>query len=383
MWETKAAVLEAVSIRADRTRTPASAAPWPRAVSEVHAAMPLALRDVLNRIAVGETVPAYGYGEALKLIASVRGPAKDIALGTLMAAAMSEGPRPQVVTALIDAALSLGASGERRLVTSPTSRVVVVAGSGKKGARTRNVSTPSALVAAAAGAKVIKVGSTATSSSLGSRDLIHALGIKERFHADDVAADLDTTGFAFLAVEPHIPAVDEFYGGRFYAPNPFSFGLAALASPVRGDITMYGLAHPRVDVAAAVLLAAGMGEVDVYTTRMPGSRMPGSAYLDEIGLTGTTLSSDGTLLVEEHLDAAVGMRLPEPCDAREAVRATLAVLSGHGDPSHHVLVVRNAARILANAGIHDSIASAMATADEIVSTGAALPLARHVGRAAR
>jgi anthranilate phosphoribosyltransferase len=131
--------------------------------------------------------------------------------------------------------------------------VLVLAGSGKKGRRTFNVSTPAALVAAAAGAQVIKVGSAATCSTLGSRDLVRALGLSEQRTAAGVRRALTGCGFAIVAVEPEIPVLDRLYGGRFHAPNPFSFGLAPLVSPVRGDFTVLGLSHPRVDVAAQVL----------------------------------------------------------------------------------------------------------------------------------
>jgi hypothetical protein len=90
---------------------------------------------------------------------------------------------------------------------------------------------------------------------------------------------------AFVAVEPEIPLLDGLYGGRFHAPNPFSFGLAPLVSPVRGDITVFGLSHPRVDVAGAVLGEFGMDQVEVLS-----SRLPTGEYLDEIAPVGHVLS---------------------------------------------------------------------------------------------
>jgi anthranilate phosphoribosyltransferase len=191
-----------------------------------------------------------------------------------------------------------------------------------------------------------------------------------------VRAELAICGFAFVAIEPEIPILDHLYGGRFYAPNPFSFGLAPLASPVRGDITIFGLSHPRVQVAAEVLTRFGLADVDVLTTRLPGG-----FYLDEIGCAGEVRwcrVRDGQpgpvesqkargLTKETFPPGSLSPRSPQ-----EAIERTGDLLAGDGLDSHRALVSVNAAHLLVRSGITDSMDEGVALADDILRSGAAL-----------
>ncbi|MFD6452826.1 hypothetical protein ACFWF3_18745 [Nocardia sp. NPDC060220] len=284
---------------------------------------------------------------------------------------MARGPEPDDVEALLRAALALDDRPPASEVGGAGPPVLLLAGSGKKGARTLNVSTPAALVAATAGAKVIKVGSAATSSALGSRDLVRALGVHERRTAEEVRGDLSRTGFSFVAIEPEIPVLDQLYGGRFHAPNPFSMGLAALASPVRGDRMVFGLAHPRVDVAARVLRRFGMADVDVIGTRLPDGR-----YIDEVGAFGEFRRCrvrDGRLRPVE-IETITGIPvsdLPAPVAPEEAIALTGDLLAGAGLDSHRDLVAVNAAHLLVLGEIVTSLAAGIRIANDIIRTGAA------------
>jgi anthranilate phosphoribosyltransferase len=337
--------------------------------------LPVAVRSVLTGISVGERIHATGLADAFAACVSLRPPIRDVVLGSLMTAVMARGPLAQDVVALLRSALEVDGREPPKTVSSDQP-VILLAGSGKKGLRTFNVSTPAALVAAAAGARVIKVGSAATSSALGSRDLVRAIGLAERQTADEVRADLAACGFSFVAIEPEIPILDRIYGGRFHAPNPFSFGLAPLASPVRGDITVFGLSHPRVDVAAQVLSQFDMPQVDVLATRLPGGR-----YLDEIGPVGETRwcrVRDGqigpvqTELAGRLVNVVPTAELPTPRSPEEAVHQAHNLLSGRGIDSHCVLVCLNAAHLLVLSGVVDSTSEGIETAEDVLKSGEAL-----------
>lgn len=189
-------------------------------------------------------------------------------------------------------------------------------------------------------------------------------------------SDLAICGFAFVAIEPEIPVLDRIYGGRFHAPNPFSFGLAPLVSPVRGDITVFGLAHPRVDVAAQVLGDFGMPQVDVVTTRLPGGH-----YVDELWTAGEVRwcrVRDGEPQ-RVHVQATqdlVKTTLPTepwtPSGPEEAIERTADLLAGRGLDSHRALVSLNAAHLLVLSGIAASIQGGMALADDVVRSGGAV-----------
>lgn len=338
--------------------------------------LPSAVREVLSWIAVGNHVTSAAFADSFLATVDLPAPTRDVVLGSLMTAMMARGPVADEVEALLRGALSVDSRASTQVISGGARPVLMLAGSGKKGVRTLNVSTPAALVAATAGASVIKVGSAATSSALGSRDLVRALGLREHRTADGVRDDLATSGFAFVAIEPEIPVLDELYGGRFHAPNPFSFGLAPLASPVRGDVTVFGLSHPRVDVAARVLSRFDMHHIDVLSTRLPSGH-----YLDEIGPAGELRwcrvrnGEVGPIEAEPASNmttTGLPRDLPTPRGADEAIERTGELLGGGGLDSHRALVALNAAHLLTLGGIAASLAAGLAVAEDILRSGAAL-----------
>lgn len=345
--------------------------------------LPDSVRALLMSIAVGDHVASDVLADAFQATVELPAPTRDVVLGSLMTAAMARGPEADDVEALLRSALAVDGREPAEVISGGDRPVLMLAGSGKKGVRTLNVSTPAALVAAAGGACVIKVGSAATSSALGSRDLVRALGLRENRTAEGARADLAACGFAFVAIEPEIPILDELYGGRFHAPNPFSFGLAPLASPVRGDVTVFGLSHPRVDVAARVLNRFGMDHVDVLTTRLPTGH-----YLDEIGPVGESRwcrvrnGKVGPVEAEpaDHSTTADSPgALPVPQGPEEAIERTGALLAGRGLDSHRTIVALNAAHLLVLGGIAASFQQGRDLAEDILRSGATLasiPVAR-------
>src|SRR5438045_6341316 len=85
--------------------------------------------------------------------------------------------------------------------------LVDTAGTGGDGARTINISTAAALVAAAAGAAVAKHGNRAVSSACGSADVLEALGFNLELGAASVAGSIDELGLGCLCAPTHHPAM--------------------------------------------------------------------------------------------------------------------------------------------------------------------------------
>lgn len=87
--------------------------------------------------------------------------------------------------------------------------LVDVVGTGGDGARSFNLSTGSALLAAAAGARVVKHGGGAVSGRSGSADVLAALGVTLPQTGLAARALLETTGFTFLHAPHFHPALRE------------------------------------------------------------------------------------------------------------------------------------------------------------------------------
>ncbi|WP_169732447.1 hypothetical protein [Haloglycomyces albus] len=174
---------------------------------------------------------------------------------------MTAGPTPEEVTALLQGATQRDGLRATSVDEVDGRPVVVVAGSGKKSLPSFNISTPAALIAATCGANVVKMGSHATSSPTGSRDLAASLSIPESVSASGILEQLRKCSFAFVPIESTVPSLNRVYGRRFHTVTPFSFGLAALACPLRPYATVFGLSHPKVDVATQVLTNFGFSRV--------------------------------------------------------------------------------------------------------------------------
>ena len=80
-------------------------------------------------------------------------------------------------------------------------------GTGGDGSGSLNLSTGTGLLAAAAGARVVKHGNRSISSQSGSADLLECLGMPLPLHEEEALACLEATGFTFLFAPAYHPAM--------------------------------------------------------------------------------------------------------------------------------------------------------------------------------
>ena len=178
--------------------------------------------------------------------------------------------------------------------------VIDVVGTGGDGARTFNISTTAALVAASAGAGVAKHGNRAVSSVSGSADVLEALGFTLEQPPERIAESIDTLGFGFMFAPLHHPAMRH-------------------AAPVRRELgtrTMFNVLGPLTNPAGARAGVFGVYSPDLARTvadalSVLGTRrafvVHGAGGIDE-------LSPAGPNLVLEVEDSEVRERVIDPLD---------------------------------------------------------------------
>jgi len=161
-----------------------------------------------------------------------------------------------------------------------TERAVDTVGTGGDGFNTINISTTAAIVAAAAGAKVVKHGNRAASSKSGSADLLEALGVNIDLSGAQVEQVFREVGIGFCFAPKFHPAM------RFAGPARKDLGvstvfniLGPLANPAKPQAAAIGVANDRMHLLMAQVLAAK--DVDGFVFR-------GDDGLDEISLATTT-----------------------------------------------------------------------------------------------
>lgn len=340
-------------------------------------APPAMLREAIYRISLSSPLPPGLLARSLTELLGLESFAKDHLLASLMSGLMARGPVESEVTELIRAALLLDEVAPATPRDHGVQGLVVLAGSGKKGLKTFNISTSSAIVAAAGGASVIKIGSYGTSSVMGSRDFASKMGLRQSRTSGAALSAVRRHGFAFVPVEETVPTLDSAYGGRFHVLTPFGFGLAALATPVVGDALIFGLSHPRVDLAASVLRRLGIHDAVVV-----GSESRAGYFSDELGVGDSSLLCelrDGRVgevrrLPADAMPGAGTVRrgtLSAPGSPDEALRWALEALTGRGNEQHIHVVALNAALVLRAAGRASDLAEGYERARGVIMGGQA------------
>src|ERR1700730_9538767 len=189
--------------------------------------------------------------------------------------------------------------------------LVDLVGTGGDRAHTVNISTMGAIVAAAAGAKVVKHGNRAASSSCGAADLLEQLGVVIDLPAAKTAQVAEETGITFCFAPVFHPAFKYTAKarGELGTPTVFNF-LGPLTNPARPQAQAVGVFHPRVaGIVAGVFAERGCSSL-VFR---------GDDGLDELTTSGTStvwVVRDGTAAETTFDPADLGIPRSTPDDLR-------------------------------------------------------------------
>jgi anthranilate phosphoribosyltransferase len=266
------------------------------------------------------------------------------------------------VQAMRDAMVRVHAGPDRPVVLD-------VVGTGGDGKGTYNISTLTALVAAACGATVAKHGNRAASSRCGSADLFEALGVRIDAPKASVERCLREIGIAFLFAPLYHPAlkhaspVRKELGFRtvfnLLGPlcNPAGANAYALGVPRPDLVEKIGRVLQGLGVREAYVFHSddGMDELSPFAPNRVCHVTPGA--VETAILTQVGLKDDGGLVggsVEQNRAAA------------------LSLLKGERGGALRAAVCLNAAVALQAAGIAASLQQGLEAAGQALDSGRAL-----------
>ena len=249
--------------------------------------------------------------------------------------------------------------------------LVDTCGTGGDAAHTFNISTASAFVAAAAGARVAKHGGRSVSSTCGSADVLEALGVNLKLTPEQVGSSIDQIGIGFMFAP-------NFHGAMKYAaPVRKELGvrtmfnvLGPLTNPAGAENQVMGVFHPDlVGIQARVLQRLGSRHVLVVN---------GSDGLDEITISGPTNVAelkDGqvneyTVTPEQFGLQSAPLDEIRVADAAGAKAMLLGVLDNQAGAARDIVLL-NAGAAIYVAGLTDSLEHGVKKAAEIIASGAA------------
>ena len=277
----------------------------------------------------------------------------------------------------ISAAATVMRSLSTKVAINDTSHLIDTCGTGGDGIQTFNVSTASAFVAAAAGAKVAKHGGRSVSSTCGSADVLEALAVNVNLTPQQVAKCVDEIGIGFM-----------------FAPNHHS--AMKHAAPVRRELgvrTIFNLLGPLTNPANARRQLMGVFSQDLTLKLAKVLQNLGSEHvlvvhgadgMDEISFTGDTFVAelkDGKISEYTLNPAQFGL----PIHALKSIRVEnaeqskamiLDVLCGKSSAgiqsAARDIVLLNAGAAIYVAGLQANIHAGIEHAAQVIDSGQAL-----------
>jgi len=336
-------------------------------VSDTAAGVARAWPNLLAALLRGEPLSSEDTAWAMDEV--MGGEATPVQIAGFLVALRAKGETAPEMEGLVRAML---AHAHRIDVPGPT---VDVVGTGGDRAHTVNISTMAALVVAGTGARVVKHGNRAASSTCGAADVLEELGVNLALTPAQVADVAVEAGITFCFAQVFHPAFRHaaLTRSQLGVATAFNF-LGPLTNPAQPGAQAIGCADARMAAVMAQVFANravsalvvrgddGLDELTVSTTSSVW-RVSGGAV--------TTGSVDPTRL-GIGLSPTQALRGGDATFNAEAVRATLA---GQPGPIRDAVLL-NAAAALAALGedevpLEDALAAGLSAGAAAVDSGAA------------
>ncbi|TDQ52502.1 anthranilate phosphoribosyltransferase [Actinorugispora endophytica] len=323
--------------------------------------------ELINALLGGASLPAADTEWAMNEIMS--GSATDAQIAGFAVALRAKGETVAEVDGLAQGMMD---NAVRIAVPGPTLDIV---GTGGDRAHTVNVSTMAAVVAAAAGARVVKHGNRAASSSCGTADVLERLGVVIDLSPEATVSVAEEAGITFCFAPLFHPSLRHASRTRreLAVPTVFNF-LGPLTNPAQPDASAIGVFDERMcEVIAGVFADRGVRAL-VFR---------GDDGLDEL-TTSTTSSvwvvADGAARHErlDPADLGIGRSAPDALrggDVEFNAQAVRDFLDGRTGPVRDAVLLNAAGALAAAEGVTGSLVEMLrgqyARAAETVDSGAA------------
>lgn len=308
--------------------------------------------------------------EARELMTSIAdGKVTDAQIGSILTALAMKGVTAGEITAFAQVLK------ERAISVNPGEKGTYVdtCGTGGDGAQTFNISTAAALVAAAAGVRVVKHGNRGVSSRSGSADVLEALGIPITLTPEQAAASVTKNNIAFLFAPGYHPAI----------------GKVASARREIGFFSVFNILGPLLNPAGASARLIGVGDTKHVPTVTKALANLGVSHAmvvhgngtDEITITGETEVYElckgticrYTLTPEEFGISRVSKDQIQGGNPKENAIIIQDIFSGKKSPSRDIVLL-NAAAAIYLGGKSSCLLKGYEVACDVIDSGKALEL---------
>ncbi len=301
--------------------------------------MPETLEQLTQQLNIEQTLGEAQVWQAVEQLASEKIPAWLKA--DFLAALAKKGETPGEIAAFARALREMSIPPPIENNWRDAREILDVVGTGGDRLSTFNISTTVAILCAAAGVAVAKHGNRAVTSSVGSADVIEALGIRVDLSPADAARALRERGFAFFFAPNFHPAFKHIAPARKLCAERgqrtiFNL-LGPLLNPARPSAMLVGVPRPELcEPMARALQSLGARRGMVVCGKIGNRKSEIGNYLDEL----STLGDNTVAEFYQERGLAVSNFLPENFPLQPA---TLADLRG-GDKIVNADIIRRILR---------------------------------------
>ncbi len=301
------------------------------------------------------------------------GELSEIQLAALLGALAARGETAVEVAGFVEAMRA--AATPFPLSQAERSQLVDTCGTGGDASGTFNISTATALVAAAAGATVAKHGNRAVTSQCGSADILEALGVPVNLSPSAAAAALRKHRFAFLHAPAMHPAMKAVMPVRRAIGVRTVFNvLGPLTNPAGAAAQVMGVYAPHLVPLVAEAMAL-LGTRHAFVVH--GDTGSGGGGLDEISISGPSQVAEvrnGTVTLSTLTPEDAGLKRA-PIETLRGGNAETngaileAIFAGERSPRRDIVLL-NAAAVLVASDLVPTLTEGIAKAAQTIDSGA-------------